>query len=190
LRLFLYNIFNHVPELSADYKVPDITSGFYKEFPYTFFGGKGAKVGMHYDMDLSHVFLTQFEGRKRIVLFPPECSEALYKLPFSVASYVDVDNPDYERYPALKNAKGYECILNPGETLFMPSGYWHYITYLDAGFSMSQRGHNAFFKRIHGLCNIATHYVVDKGMNRIVGNSWSKWKQEVAKKRGLRSLDS
>ena len=42
LRLFLFNIFKHAPKLSEDYKPHTIMDGFYREFPFTFFGGAGA----------------------------------------------------------------------------------------------------------------------------------------------------
>jgi hypothetical protein len=180
LRLFLFNIFNHAPELKKDYTIHTIMDGLYNEFPFTFFGGAGSKVAMHYDIDLSHVFLTQFDGRKRVVLFGPEYSRHLYQQPFTVASYVNVDNPDYEKYPALKNVKGYDCIIERGDTIFMPSGYWHYITYLDSGFSMNQRANDSLPRKVKGAINIAKHFVVDKGMNRIMGEKWGVIKQTIA----------
>lgn len=184
-RLFLFNIFNHVPELRKDYKVHTIMDGFIKEFPFTFFGGEGAKVPLHYDIDMSNVFLSQFEGRKKVVLFSHEQSRQLYHLPFTVASYVDVDNPDYEKFPALRGLKGYQCILEPGDTLFIPSGYWHYITYLDAGFSMNQRSNDSIATRLKGAMNIATHYVVDKSLNNLFGEKWQKVKEEMAFRRAV-----
>lgn len=183
LRLFLFNIFRHAPELNQDFFIPDIMDGFIKEFPFMFFGGEGSKVALHYDIDLSHVFLNQFHGRKRVVLFGPEQSKHLYQHPFTVASYVDVNNPDYEKYPALRKAKGYETILEPGETVFMPCGYWHYIEYTDGGYSMSLRANESYVRRAQGLWNIARHYVVDKGMNKIMGDDWRKLKEGMAKRR-------
>lgn len=183
LRLFLFNIFKVAPELKNDYKIHTIMDGFYNEFPFTFFGGEGSKVAMHYDIDLSHVFLTQFDGRKRIVLFGPEYSRHLYQQPFTVASYVDIDNPDYDKFPALRDVKGYDTIIERGDTIFMPSGYWHYITYLDSGFSMNQRANESFPRKVRGAVNIAKHFVIDKGMNRIIGEKWGDMKQSMAKKR-------
>ena len=188
LRLFLFNIFKLVPELKDDYQVHTIMDGFYKEFPFTFFGGAGSKVAMHYDIDMSNVFLTQFDGRKRVVLFDPDQSEYLYRLPFTVASYIDVDNPDYEKFPALKEVKGYECIIERGDTLFIPSGYWHYITYLDAGFSMSQRANDSVIGKVHGAINIASHFMVDRGMNKLFGEKWREVKEEIATWRAERTL--
>ena len=183
LRLFLFNIFRHAPELLQDFSMPDIMDGFIKDFPFMFFGGEGSKVALHYDIDLSHVFLNQFHGRKRVVLFSPEQSKHIYKHPFTVASYIDVNNPDYEKYPALRNVQGFETILNPGETVFMPSGYWHYIEYTDGGYSISVRANESYVRRAKGLWNIARHYVVDKGMNKIMGDDWRKIKEEMAKRR-------
>lgn len=183
LRLFLFNIFKVAPELKNDYKIHTIMDGFYNEFPFTFFGGEGSKVAMHYDIDLSHVFLTQFDGRKRVVLFGPEYSRHLYQQPFTVASYVDIDNPDYDKFPALRDVKGYDTIIERGDTIFMPSGYWHYIIYLDSGFSMNQRANESFPRKVRGAVNIAQHFVIDKGMNHIIGEKWGDMKQSMAKKR-------
>ncbi|MCO6462441.1 MAG: cupin-like domain-containing protein [Saprospiraceae bacterium] len=190
LRLFLFNIFRHAPEMKADFHVPDIMDGFYNDFPFMFFGGKGSKVAMHYDIDMSHVFLNQIYGRKRVVLFSPDQSRILYHLPYTVASYVDINQPDYKAFPALKYAKGYEVMLNPGESLFIPSGYWHYIEYTDGGYSISLRANESMRRRIKGAVKIATHFVVDKGMNKIMGTRWRTIKDRMAVNRANAFLKS
>jgi hypothetical protein len=183
LRMFLFNIFRHAPELCHDFETHTIMSGFIKQFPFMFFGGQGSKVALHYDIDMAHVFLNQIHGRKRVVLFSPDQSRNLYKHPYTVASYIDVNNPDYKMYPALKKVHGYEIILYPGETLFMPSGYWHYIEYTDFGYSISLRSSDSVIRKVKGLYNIATHFLVDKGMNKIMGPRWREIKANLAKKR-------
>ncbi len=188
LRIFLFNILKAAPELQNDYQIPTILDGFYRGFPFTFFGGAGARTPMHYDIDMSHVFLNQFEGSKKVILFSPNQSKLLYKQPFTVSSHIDVDKPDYDKYPAMKHLKGYICTLNPGETLFMPSGYWHDIVYLNPGFSMSLRSNQFITRKVKGAINIATHYVVDKGMNRLLGKKWKKIKEDVAETRANRAM--
>ena len=37
-----------------------------------FFGGKGAKVQMHFDIDYADIFLCHFGGKKKITLFSPQ----------------------------------------------------------------------------------------------------------------------
>lgn len=183
LRIFLWNIFKAAPDLRHDFRTPTIMDGFVDELPFMFFGGEGAHVALHYDIDMSHVFLNQIHGRKRVLLFAPDQSRHLYHHPFTVASYVDLNQPDYEKYPALAKAQGYEVMLQPGETLFMPSGYWHYIEYTDGGYSISLRSFGSLPAKVRGLANIASHYVVDKGMNRIMGPEWRKMKERMAEKR-------
>lgn len=183
LRMFLYNIFEHAPELLQDFEMPHITEGFLRRFPFLFFGGQHSRVGLHYDIDLSHVFLNQFHGRKRVVLFAPSQSRAIYQHPFTVASFVDTQRPDFDEYPALRQAKGFECILYPGETLFIPSAYWHSIEYLDGGFSMSLRANESVLRKAKGLLNIASHFVIDRSLNRIWGQGWRDYKTNIAKRR-------
>ena len=105
LRLFLFNLFRYAPELKDDYKLPGIMDGFYNDFPFLFFGGKSSKVALHYDLDMSHVFLNQISGRKRVILFPPDQSKKIYQLPFTVASNINVNKPDYARHPANESLK-------------------------------------------------------------------------------------
>ena len=183
LRIFLWNIFRAAPELRQDFRIPTIMDGFVDELPFLFFGGEGSHVALHYDIDMSHVFLNQIHGRKRVVLFPHDQSRNLYQHPFTVASYVDLNQPDYAKYPALARAKGYEVVLQPGESIFMPSGYWHYIEYTDGGYSISLRSFDSIPARMRGLANIARHFVVDKGMNRLIGPSWRRMKERMAERR-------
>lgn len=183
LRIFLWNIFRVAPELRQDFRIPDIMDGFVDELPFMFFGGEGSHVALHFDIDMSNVFLNQIHGRKRVILFPADQSRNLYQLPFTVASYVDLNHPDYKKYPALAKAKGFEVMLQPGESLFMPSGFWHYIEYTDGGYSISLRSFDSYPARMRGLANIARHYVVDKGMNRLMGPSWRLIKEWMAVKR-------
>lgn len=101
LRIFLFNLFKLVPELKEDFDFPPIMDGYLKDFPYVFFGCAGSNVRLHYDIDLSNVFITQFKGTKRVTLFDQSQTKYLYKLPFTTHSNVDLSNIDYEKYPAL-----------------------------------------------------------------------------------------
>lgn len=180
LRIFLFDIFKKVPSLADDIRFPAIMDGFIKSYKYVFFGGEGAEVNLHYDMDCSHVFLTQFQTRKKIVLFPPEESIHLYQHPFTVMSHVHPLKPDYEKYPAARKAQGLETIINHGETLFIPQLWWHYINYIDGGFSLALRANNSVFTALRGAYNLARHSLIDKGMTSILGESWRKYKEKRA----------
>lgn len=184
LRIFLFNLFKLVPELLDDFDYPNITDGWLEDFPYTFFGCAGSDVRLHYDIDLSHVFLTQFGGTKRITLFDQDQTKYLYKLPFTTHSAADLSNIDLEKYPALRFAKGYQHTLTHGETLFMPSGIWHYIEYIDGSFSLSLRAlSESNLYRLKGAYNVFVIRKLDYFINKYYRGLWSdfKLKRAIAK---------
>jgi len=181
LRIFLFNIFKHKPELRRDFDYPPITDTYLKRFPFMFFGGKNSVVRIHQDMDMSNVFLTQLYGKKRVVLFHPDYSRLLYRYPFTVHSSVNIDNPDYKTYPGLKYAKGMACELDHGDTLFIPSGYWHYITYLEGGYAISTRALSPHYsRRLDGFWRVAFLSTIDDIARNIVGKPWYNFKKSLA----------
>lgn len=42
-----------------------------------------------------------------------------------------------ERYPGFAKAEYVECVLGPGECLYLPPGWWHYVKSLSPSFSVS-----------------------------------------------------
>ena len=184
LRINLWNIFNECPELMDDFEFPAINTKFLKGFPYMFFGGKGSIARMHQDIDMSNVFLTQFQGKRRVVLFSPDYSKLLYRYPCNVHSGVNVVEPDYNKFPGLKYVKGFECEIRHGDTLFMPGQYWHYIEYVEGGFGMSLRSLNPHLsKRFRGLMNLTLRQAADWTMRKALGRQWFEMKQNIADRR-------
>ena len=186
-RIFLFNIFDHAPQLTSDFTWPEhLMKGFVKKYPMLFTGGASSITHMHFDIDLSHILHTQFLGRKRVLLFPYEERHKLYRKPFEVLSLADFSNyhhnngtPDYQQFPALKLAEGYDFILEPGDTLFMPSGYWHHMEYLDSGFAMSLRAMQPdLYGKLKGLWNIVGMRSIDTLMKKTAPMKWYSWKQK------------
>ncbi len=189
LRINLWNIFKDCPELMHDFEFPEIRTKFLKGFPYMFFGGKGSIARMHQDIDMSNVFLTQFQGKRRVVLFSPDYSKLLYRYPLNVHTGVNVTNPDYDKFPGLKYVRGFECEIKHGDTLFMPGEYWHYIEYTEGGFGMSLRSLNPHLsKRFKGLMNISVRQGVDWSMRKALGDNWFKIKQQIADQRATNAI--
>ncbi len=132
-------------------------------------GPVGHTSCLHYDpMDGT---LMQMHGSKRIVLFPPSQMYNLY--PFSVwnhlwyglkrrAVYSQVypDRPDLASFPKFKQAleHRYEVILNQGEILFIPAGWWHEVTALGNGI----------------VCSVNRWWHVYPASRAL--KSWSKWR--------------
>lgn len=191
LRMFLFNMFRHKPELRKDFPCPSIFKGILGRIGYMFFGSKDIKVRVHQDIDFSSVLLTQFHGRKRVVLISPEYSTLLHRLPFNTYSLVDIDNPDYSKFPGLEYVVTQECVLEPGDSLFIPSGYWHYITYLDGGFAVSYRKlAPGITMKLNGFMYFLIYMPIDKMMNKIMGIKWLEKKQRIARARAIKAIQN
>ncbi len=184
LRIFLFNIFQHAPQLTADFTWPDeFMKGYVKKYPMLFVGGQGSITHMHFDIDLSHILHTQFIGKKRVLLFPYEEQHKLYRKPWevlSLANFAGYNNSfDYQNFPAVKLAKGYEVILEHGDTLFMPAGYWHHMEYIEAGFAMSLRAlQEGISGKLHGVWNLFGMRGLDTLMKKTAPQWWFERKRK------------
>lgn len=100
--------------------------------------GNRARIAAHFDV-LDNLACVA-AGRRRFILFPPDQVGNLYvgPLDFTPAgqpvSLADPRHCDDDRFPlfreALKHARTGE--LGPGDAIFIPSMWWHYVESLDA----------------------------------------------------------
>ena len=108
-------------------------------------------------IDLSHNLFCQVVGRKYFRLFAPQEKDRLYPSDMWNTSQVDIgleiewsdeDSSDRDerrrlreeqrrQFTNFKGAKYMECVLEPGDCLFIPSGWWHYVQSLDISASVS-----------------------------------------------------
>lgn len=194
LRIFLFNLFQHVPQLVSDFTWPDfLVKGFLKKYPMLFVGGAGSVAHMHYDIDLSHIFHTQFIGRKRVLLLENSQSEFIYRMPMTVESAANFVNwaeqLDETSFPALQYARGYTSILEHGDTLFMPGGYWHHMEYMDGGFAMSLRAlDQSLAGKLNGLYHIAGLRSMNNLLIKMAPEWWYHYKRKVANQRAEKAM--
>jgi hypothetical protein len=121
----------------------------WKDFTYVelYIGGTGAKFPvLHYDGLHTHAFLMQLEGVKEYVTFPPSQAPLMYAGQGERENKSAVDNietPDLGRFPKFCGASGFRFKLYPGETLFVPAGWWHTARILSPSITVSINGANA-----------------------------------------------
>ncbi|XP_064646271.1 tRNA wybutosine-synthesizing protein 5-like [Lineus longissimus] len=132
------------PEIADDLKIPEFFDQ-EKFFSSVFrIGSAGVQLWTHYDV-MDNI-LIQVKGRKRAVLYAP--SDALYMhLNGDKSEVLDIDNPDFTKYPDFLKARRYECYLEPGDVLFIPALWFHNIIALE--FSVAV---NVFWKHLDNSC--------------------------------------
>lgn len=190
-RLFLFNLLKIKPELKKDVVYKDITKGKVLSWlPFMFFGGEGSNTRNHVDIDMSHVFLTQYQGIKRVWLFPLNQSDLIYKLPYNFHSIANLKTSSQEEFPGLKYLDGYEAVLKPGQTLYMPSGWWHFIQYETEGYSISVRALPfQLIEKWRGFKNLVITQHFDNLMRKLFKEKWFNYKVSVAKRRAQNAID-
>ncbi|XP_055706347.1 lysine-specific demethylase 8 [Phlebotomus papatasi] len=140
-----HDLLNQIPELQEDIRIPDYC---YISSPDNevksevevkiWFGPWGTVSPLHFDK--KHNLLAQLVGTKRLLLADPKDSEDVY--PFagemlSNTSQVDLENVDELQFPNIKNVSFHEIILNSGEMLYIPPGWWHHVRALSNSISIS-----------------------------------------------------
>jgi hypothetical protein len=101
---------------------------------FLWFGPGGTITPLHHDV--MNILVAQIFGRKRFTLIPPEQTPYVYN-EVAVYSKVDCKNPDYSRYPLYRHVTPLEVVLDPGDVLFLPVGWWHHVESLDVAIMLS-----------------------------------------------------
>tara|TARA_R110001592_G_scaffold135108_1_gene351033 strand:- start:1969 stop:3057 length:1089 start_codon:yes stop_codon:yes gene_type:complete len=123
-------LFEDVGDFGMGYRIPETI----KTRSHLWFGPKGAFTPLHHD--LTNNMLVQIYGRKKLTLIPAFQVPDLYN-DTHVYSATDFPVVDVKRFPKMKNVTPIEVILNPGEAMFIPIGWWHCVESLDISISVS-----------------------------------------------------
>jgi ribosomal protein L16 Arg81 hydroxylase len=102
--------------------------------------------------------LTQVWGYKYVRLYAPKCTPHLYPIAASLdsagapgsrggdattsqgnISSVDVEAPDLRKHPlyAAVSAQYVDTVLGPGDALYIPAGWWHYVRAVTPSFTVN-----------------------------------------------------
>ena len=98
------------------------------------FGPGGTITPLHHDQ--TNLIGAQIYGKKLWRIISPDQTPFVYNYQ-AVFSQVDLENPDYNKYPLFKKVKIIEVILEPGEMIFIPIGWWHQVKSLNVSISLS-----------------------------------------------------
>lgn len=105
------------------------------------FGMKGVIAENHFD--LSRNAITLLAGQRRYILAHPNQCLNLNLLPrghpSARHSAVDWSDPDLDTYPTFKQAQVNEIVMQPGDVLYLPTNWFHYIISLELNMQCNTR---------------------------------------------------
>lgn len=107
--------------------------------PRFWLGPAGTVTPLHCDYD-DNIF-AQALGSKRIWLAPPHHDAFLYPReanPVLVGSPFDPERPDYDRFPLARDAAIVDVVVQPGEMLYVPAGWYHQVRALSFSLSVNR----------------------------------------------------
>ena len=109
------------------------------DLPRIWLGPANTVTPLH--CDYTDNLFAQVWGRKRFVLYPPHHDEFLYTReanPVLYASKFNPEAPDFEELPLARHARPVACVVNPGELLYLPAGWFHHVRSLDDSLSCNR----------------------------------------------------
>ncbi|KAI8360412.1 hypothetical protein B0O80DRAFT_371117, partial [Mortierella sp. GBAus27b] len=95
------------------------------DYRFVYCGGNGTFTPFHADVYRSYSWSANICGIKKWTLFPPN-QEHLFSDHLGNTVY-DIENVDTASFPDFDKASRFTIYQQPGETLFVPSGWWHQV---------------------------------------------------------------
>lgn len=115
-------------------QIPEYLDGNSPQKGFFWFGPAGTITPLHHD--LTNNLMAQVYGRKLVKLIPSWDLPYVYN-EFHCYTDIDAENVDWGRFPQFQEATVIDVIVHPGEVLFLPLGWWHYVKGLDITMTVS-----------------------------------------------------
>ena len=131
-------------------------------------GPTNARTGIHWDS--VDAILHQVLGTKTLTLWPPSARSDLYVASKynhgAELSLVDAAAPNLTRFPRFAHAPSLRVLLPAGSALYLPAGWWHAVTSLDATISVALRSQGACERRA-ALVDDAMQWLHNAGLYKV-----------------------
>lgn len=130
---------DYLPELLEGVQTPSIDEVKTRLHEINFWlGPQGTETPLHRDPYLN--LLCQIFGEKYVRLYDSKYSMEMYPFQNGLlrnTSQVDVENPDKHLHPQFELNPYWEGIIGPGEMLYIPQRWWHYVQSRTVSFSVN-----------------------------------------------------
>jgi lysine-specific demethylase 8 len=148
--VLLSNLLKRAPRLAEDFaplegciplSVPPFLKRRLVRGPLLWIGPKDMVSPLH--LDPEHNLFSQVFGSKEWLVFSPSDQRNLYvpwpEHPDAILNWspIDVSSPDVDRFPRYARLTPYRHVLEPGEMLYLPAGWWHGVRYRGVAISVN-----------------------------------------------------
>lgn len=143
----------YFPEIFRDFHLPAWLDPDKSYNENLWIGAKGNVTPLHFDEHNN--LLIQITGSKLVRLYSPKESKSVFPYPvnktvienslsgkrefypFNHSQILNIDEPDLTLYRDFKNVTEIKTVINPGEVIFIPAGWWHQVHSLDDAISIN-----------------------------------------------------
>ncbi|CAD6193358.1 unnamed protein product [Caenorhabditis auriculariae] len=135
-----HRLLDQVPSLRKDIPTPDISLANDDSCAVDvnlWIGPSGTVSPLH--TDPRHNMFVQIRGSKTLRLVAPKDSEGVYPIEgmLSNTSQVDAENPSLEQHPKFGDVEVFDGIVEEGDGILLPKGWWHYLRSISPSISVS-----------------------------------------------------
>lgn len=107
-------------------------------------GGRGNVTPAHFDV--ADNFLMQVRGLKKVLLWDPSHYPHMYVNPIGTKNdrqsrIGELTPENIARFPNFAHARAQSCELAPGDTIFIPTGWFHYVETTEFAISINHFWH-------------------------------------------------
>ncbi|GAB5369365.1 hypothetical protein AAMO2058_001398500 [Amorphochlora amoebiformis] len=134
LRTAVSNFTLQWPRLSSTIRLPSFIPGHQVFATILRISSNNCTLFTHYDV-MDNILL-QIRGRKHVVLCAPGDVEKMYLVgdKSRITNFRDID---FQRYPKASELRKYECTLERGDALYIPSLWFHSVKSLEFSASVN-----------------------------------------------------
>ncbi len=159
------NIFNYFPELKKDTDFSLYSSFTSFNLKLAWIGPRGTISGLHAD-NINNMY-TQIQGRKLFIIASRRYNKRMYPskkyIAGAIGSRVDINDYSEKKFPRFSEVEFSHVILEPGDVLFLPKKWWHYVESLDTSISINNFGYSRTEKYTIALVEHIKDYLHRKG---------------------------
>ena len=137
--LTTFHLFDKFPNLKKHIDYNNIRKNSVIYSLLSWIGPKSTITGFH--ADWAENINVQIKGKKAFYIVSPKYNKNMYPSEtyerFSTASLVDLKNSEDAKFPMFEKCKIIKVVLNAGDAIYLPKGWWHYVESLEPSINVS-----------------------------------------------------